>query len=233
MADVSPLGYAQTGPSQVPDRTQMLGKNDFLTLLVTKLQHQDPLNPMDDQDFIAQLAQFSSLEQMHNIAEGISTSNQWDYLQMQSLNNVMASGLIGKEVKAAYDSIYLEAGDSSQISYTLPQQASEVTFTIVDASGNTVATITETNVAPGTHTIAWDGKDSFGNRAPEGLYSVVADAAGPDGNRFQPQMSLIGVVETIIYRDGSAYLKVNGVEVALGDIYGIGQPGSFGGDGGE
>ena len=71
---------------------QSLGKDEFLQLMVTKLQNQDPLNPMEDEDYIAQLAQFSSLEQLTNISDGLDESNEWDYLQMQSINNVMARG---------------------------------------------------------------------------------------------------------------------------------------------
>ena len=87
---------------------QNLGKDEFLQLMVTKLQNQDPLNPMEDEDYIAQLAQFSSLEQLTNISDGLDESNEWDYLQMQSINNVMAAGLIGKEVEASYDQVYYD-----------------------------------------------------------------------------------------------------------------------------
>ena len=98
MSFISPIPTDSRGNEIKTGSAQELGRNDFLELLIAKLQNQDPLKPMEDEDFIAQLAQFSSLEQMNNIAEGISASNEWDFLQMQSINNTMAAGLIGKEV---------------------------------------------------------------------------------------------------------------------------------------
>src|SRR5512141_1215692 len=118
MSFISPVATDSNGQPKKVGGQQSLGKDDFLQLLVTKLQHQDPLNPQDDADYIAQLAQFSSLEQMNNIADGISASNQWDFLQMQSLNNAMASGLIGKEVRAEYNGVYVEDGKSATVSFT-------------------------------------------------------------------------------------------------------------------
>lgn len=206
---------------------QSLGKDDFLQLLIAKLEHQDPLKPMEDEDFIAQLAQFSSLEQMYNIAEGISSSNEWDYLQMQSINNVMASGLIGKDVMATYGGVYVDQTNTPQITYTLNSPADEVTFTVKDAYGNTVATITQDSVDVGVNTFAWDGCDSQGNRVDEGYYNLEATATTASGAAITPSLSLTGRVEAIVYRDGSAYLRVNGTEVALGDISAIGEPGTY------
>ena len=121
MGFISPVAVDASGAERKTGGLQTLGKDDFLQLLVTKLQHQDPLNPMEDSDFIAQLAQFSTLEQMHNISEGIATSNKWDFLQMQSLNNVMASGLIGREVTADFSGLYLDATNQPVISFTLSE----------------------------------------------------------------------------------------------------------------
>jgi len=206
---------------------QNLGKDDFLELLITKLQHQDPLSPMDDEDFIAQLAQFSSLEQMANISEGIATANQWDYLQMQSVNNMMASGLVGKEIKAEYDGVYLDANNQPVISFTTSEYAEDIEFVIRDSQNNIVATLTEENVQPGTGTITWDGEDTLGNRVEEGYYTIEAKATDGDGETFTPHLSLVGIVSSIVYRDGAAYLSVNGTEIPLGDVTAIGEPGAF------
>ncbi|MDD3731156.1 MAG: flagellar hook capping FlgD N-terminal domain-containing protein [candidate division Zixibacteria bacterium] len=227
MSFISPVATDASGAPKQTGSMQSLGKDDFLQLLVTKLQYQDPLSPMADEDFIAQLAQFSSLEQMNNIAEGISTSNQWDFLQMQSINNTMASGLIGKDVKASYKGIYLDTDNKPEIAFTIGQDAASVQLIVRDSTGVTIATITKDNVKAGVNTVKWDGKDSLGNRAPEGYYTVEAVATNSEGESFTPSLSLVGTVTSIVYREGVAYLKVNGMEIPMGDILAIGEPGAF------
>ena len=231
MGPVLPVQTGYAGTQAATGSLQSLGKDDFLKLLVTKLQNQDPLKPMDDEDFIAQLAQFSTLEQMNKIAEAIAEANQLGYVQMQSLNNAMAAGFVGKDVKAIYSGIYIEGDNSPQISYTMPNYASEVKFTIKDEAGNVVATLTQEDVSPGSHTFTWDGKDDLGNRVEEGYYFVEAVATDASGDTFTPDLSLVGTVEAIIYRDGLAYLRVQGLEIPLGDITAIGEKGAFTDDG--
>ncbi|MDP1569076.1 MAG: flagellar hook capping FlgD N-terminal domain-containing protein [Vicinamibacterales bacterium] len=74
---ISGVGGTTTGAAAaLPDRTDQLGRDAFLNLLVTQLQHQDPTNPMADADFIAQLATFSQLEKLSEIADGIAKLNK-------------------------------------------------------------------------------------------------------------------------------------------------------------
>lgn len=230
MSFISPVPTDASGAQRTTGSMQTLGKDDFLQLLVTKLQHQDPLKPVDDEDFIAQLAQFSSLEQMNNIAEGIGASNEWDFLQMQSLNNMMASGLIGKEIKADYGGVYFDGSSKAVISFTADQYAEKMEFAIRDAQNNLVATITEKDVEAGTGSVKWDGKDVRGNRVDEGYYRVEVTATTESGGTFTPRLALIGVVSQIRYRDGAAFLLVDGTEIPMGDITAVGEPGSFSND---
>jgi flagellar basal-body rod modification protein FlgD len=227
MSFISPVATDASGKAKTTGSQQSLGKDDFLHLLVTKLQNQDPLKPMEDENFIAQLAQFSSLEQMGNIADGIETSNKWDLLQMQSLNNAMASGLIGKEIKAEYSGVYIAGGKSTTISYTMPEAASKVEFTIKDASGNVVTTLSQDTVGSGARSITWDATNAQGNRVDDGFYTVEAKATGASGGAITPLLSLTGTVKTVVYRDGNAFVSVNGVEIPLGDIAAVGEPGAF------
>ena len=227
MSFISPVRTDANGVERDTGSMQSLGKDDFLRLLVAKLQYQDPLEPMQDEDFIAQLAEFSSLEQMYNIADGIATSNQWDYLQMQSINNTMASGLIGKEIEASYEGIYVDMDTDPTISFTVNEYATDIKFTIKDSSGSTVTTLNESDVEAGTGSIVWDGTDSMGNHVEEGYYTVEAVATDADGNSFDPRLALVGVVSAITYRDGAAYLIVDGTEIPLSDIKGVGEPGTF------
>jgi len=227
MSFISPVTTDVNGQAKKTGSQQSLGKDDFLQLLVTKLQNQDPLKPMEDQDFISQLAQFSSLEQMNNISEGIATSNKWDLLQMQSLNNALASGLIGKEIKAEYSGVYIENGKSTTVSFTMPEAASQVELTIKDASGNVIATLSKSNVGTGISSMTWDATNEQGNRVDDGFYTVEAKAIRADGSSFNPALSLVGKVNTVVYRDGNAYVSVNGIEIPLGDIAAVGEPGTL------
>ena len=89
----------ESGVSNVENRAQLL-KDDFLKLLVTQLQNQDPLNPASNQEFASQLAEFSSLEQLTQMNESLESNLDSDLLLAQSLNNSTATGFIGHEVHA-------------------------------------------------------------------------------------------------------------------------------------
>ncbi|MFH1688288.1 MAG: flagellar hook capping FlgD N-terminal domain-containing protein [bacterium] len=227
MSFISPIQTNSDGTARQTGNMQSLGKDDFLQLLVAKLANQDPMNPMEDQDFVAQLAQFSSLEQMNNIAQGISTSNDLDMLQSQSINNTMAAGLIGKDVRAKYNGVYLSDTETPRITYTLKDPAAEVVIRIKDAEGSTVATLSADDLEAGVQSITWDGFDDRGNRAADGYYTVSIQATGLDESVFTPSLALEGTVDSIVYREGTAFLRVNGTEVPLGDITAIGEPGAF------
>ena len=95
---------------------QALGKDDFLKLLITQMRYQDPLSPMDNTQFLAQMAQFSSLEQMQNLNESFDQS----MLLSQSLNNSSAAGFIGRHVRASGDGVTLGPSGSVELGYFLP-----------------------------------------------------------------------------------------------------------------
>ena len=227
MGFISPIPTDSRGNPVATGSQQQLGRNDFLQLLVTKLRYQDPLNPASDEDFIAQLAQFSSLEQMEKIASGIESSTQWDFLQMQSINNMMAANLIGKEVKADYRGLYLQSDGDVTINFSVDEYADQVRFIITNDAGETVANFTRDSLEPGSHSLDWDGRDTLGNRVPESFYAVEIVATDGSGQEFSPSMSMVGIVEAITYRDGGAFLRVNGSDIALGEISAVGEPGSL------
>lgn len=227
MSFISPVRTDTNGVAKATGSMQQLGKDDFLKLLVSKLQNQDPLKPMDDESFVAELAQFSSLEQMGNIADGIAQQNQLSLIQSQGLNNVMASGLIGKEVKAQFSDISLDASNKPDINFTLSGDVSKATFQIKNSAGQIIRTLSAENLPSGSGQVIWDGKDDSGNRAPAGTYSVSMSAKSSSGETVKASLNLVGIVKQIIYKDGAAYLMVDGLQVSLGDVLGIGEPGTF------
>lgn len=221
MGIISPIGIDANGDPIKTGSMQTLSKDDFLQLLVAKLTHQDPLKPMDDEDFIAQLAQFSSLEQLQNLNEALANSLQWDYLQMQTINNTMATSLIGKEVKATFSNVYLDNDNRPNINYTTTEYAASIWVTIKDIDGAVVRTLTGEDVPPGNNSVIWDGKDENGKRLAEGFYTVDVSGVDANGGSISPSTYVEGRVTSVIYRDGSAYLQVNGLEIPLADVNAI------------
>ncbi|MBV5306520.1 MAG: flagellar hook assembly protein FlgD [Desulfobulbaceae bacterium] len=165
---------AKTGTSTSATKTaDIMGKEDFLTLLVAQLQNQDPLNPDDPTEFTAQLAQFSSLEQLYNLNESMAglTTAQANSEKLSALS------LIGKEVSYNGSSFTFE-GDPVAVGYQLDGIASGVTLSIQDADGRTVKTLeaADTELKTGNHFITWDGTDMDGETVADGSYKIVLSA---------------------------------------------------------
>ena len=149
-----------------------LGKEDFLTLLVAQLENQDPMNPDDPTEFTAQLAQFSSLEQlftMNDTLEGLTAAQQ------QS-DRFATMELIDKSVSYAGSSFTFNT-DPVTIGYQLDGIAASVTLSIQDEAGSTVATLHPTEMATGNHFIEWDGMNSDGEIVEPGKYTIALQAA--------------------------------------------------------
>jgi flagellar basal-body rod modification protein FlgD len=156
-----------------------LGKQDFLKLLITQLQNQDPLNPDNPTQFTAQLAQFSSLEQMYNLNDSMNSLVS----STDKSTNMSALNLMGKQVTYAGSS-FNYSGNPVQLGYTLDStsSAAQVQLLIQDSSGNTIRVLDGTDLKAGNHFITWDGLDQNGNAVDSGDYTVTVQAVGQDGS---------------------------------------------------
>lgn len=215
---ISPQPVDANGNPTPTGAAKEIGKDDFLRLFVTKLRHQDPLSPMDDGAFIAQLAEFSSLEQLTNLNENIEASLRWDVLNNQTINNSVAAQLIGNEVVANLSELRLTDENEPKLSFELSEFASSIEINIVDASGDTIRTIKKSELPSGRNEVIWDGKTDDGERAPSGSYSVNLTSVDANGETFDTSLSIAGIVTGVVYRGGIAFLKLEGAEVALGDV---------------
>ncbi|HEX7343747.1 MAG TPA: flagellar hook capping FlgD N-terminal domain-containing protein, partial [bacterium] len=119
----------------------VMGQMDFLQLLMIQLSYQDPMSPMDSQEFASQLAQFSQLEQLTQMNQNMGLSMQTNLILAQSVNNTMAATMIGKEVLAYGNEVELVEGEEATLHYDLNGAAQNVTITIQDSAGATVRTI--------------------------------------------------------------------------------------------
>lgn len=198
-----------------------LGKEDFLTLLVVQLTNQDPLNPMDDKEFTAQLAEFSSLEQLTNINEGITALGE----NADRQEILGAVGYLGKTVRAGGSSMALVDGDSSTLYYGFEETASSVLINIYDPNGNLVRTDTLEGAQPGVYEYEWDGKDWTGKDLPDGVYLVGLAAIGADGESMLVQTEVSGEVAGVqTYGDTFMLRLKDGRYVDFNNVYEIVDP---------
>ena len=199
-----------------------LGQTEFLQLLVTQLQNQDPLNPLDSAEYAAQLAQFSSVEQLVNINSGMEALLESQQLMSSGLNNTIASSLAGKTVTAISDRVHLGEERLTDVNFRLSSVASDVTIRVVDATGNVVRTEQLAGFSAGDHAWTWDGTASNGRSVPEGTYQVQIEALNGE-NPVNALTVLQGAVSKVRYTNGGVELVVNGVPIPLGDVEEIGE----------
>lgn len=133
--------YDTNSITQAAGTKNALGKDDFLKMLIAQLKNQDPLNPLEGTEFAAQLAEFSSLEQLSNLNSYTKQSIDSNYLLTQSINNTLVATLIGKEVKIESAEINVNGQEKITLGYELATPASSVTIKIMDENGRVVKNI--------------------------------------------------------------------------------------------
>jgi flagellar basal-body rod modification protein FlgD len=188
--------------------------NTFIKILTTQLQHQDPTNATDPNQFTQELVQFAGVEQQLNTNNDLQTLIN---LQKNNSGTGAALNYMGQYVEAPTTSgqMALQNG-ATEIGYTLPTTAGDTAITIKDASGNTVATLSGPT-SKGLNYISWNGKDSGGNQLPDGAYtfSISATDASTSAAETITDMRVIGKVTGVASNsDGSTSLTLgNGVSV--------------------
>jgi flagellar basal-body rod modification protein FlgD len=198
-----------------------LGKDQFLQLLVAQLSNQDPTNPLDDKAFVAQLAQFSSLEQ------AMATNDNLSALQLSSsaMVNAQLAGLVGKQVVVRSSDIQLPAtGAAPDLALNLQGNAKDVKIQIVDSSGNLVRTLDAGALAAGAQSVAWDGCNASGSRLPPGSYRLTVVAKDQDGNTVNVDNEVKGIVSSIAFDSGSAELVLGSLRVKPSAVLSIENP---------
>jgi len=194
-----------------------VNKDDFLKLFVTQLQNQDPLNPQDSSQFIAQLAQLTQVEQAYNTTQGISQLQK----AMENSTNLTAASFIGREILAEGDRIALTAGKPAQLQFRLDHAAESLALEIKDPSGQPVRMIKTGNWLSGDTSIEWDGKDNNGRQLPAGTYTYSITAANTDGSTFAGTPLVKGKVDGVKLEGSKPYLVSGGNEIALEDLMAV------------
>jgi len=209
IAGVSTVENALTQETKAKDE---LGKEEFLKLFLSQLQAQDPLNPMDSTDFTAQLAQFSSLEQLFNTNETLENLFELQGTQVE----LQASSLIGKNVLADGSAISIGGdGLGTDLNYLMEGEAISVDVSIYDASGEIVKTISSLAQGAGRQQTRWDGTDMNGNPVPAGNYSFNVSGFDAMGDKVRAVTMTRGTVERVSFEGDTLYVTVNGSSLPM------------------
>lgn len=166
-------GTNVTAKAGVQEAVSTLGSDVFLRLLVTQLQSQDPTNPLKNEDFVAQLAQFTTLEQT------TSTNKLLEKLIAQDTQRTQLDlvNLIGRTVVSEGDTVSLGKDDEATLAYALSGTATRVNIEVLGPNQEIIRKLTSTDFeTPGTHQIQWDGLNESGDRVPEGVYQFRVKA---------------------------------------------------------
>jgi len=201
-----------------------LGKDDFLKLMMAQMKYQDPMNPMDGTAFSAQLAQFSSLEQLTNINTSLTNSLNANLMLAESVNNTMSATLIGKDVKLSNTTIQNAGQDSASLGYTLPGDAVSVKISIYNEAGALVKTIEDASTTKGDNKLSWDFTDNDGNTVFDGNYTFQVEAKGANGVNMEVTNFLYGRIDGVKFTADGTKLMVNNFEYLLADILEILNP---------
>jgi flagellar basal-body rod modification protein FlgD len=192
----------------------------FLRLMTAQLKNQDPLQPLDGTEFVAQLAQFSGVEQQ------IKTNERLDTL-LGALTRSAAEvslGFLGRTVETASSKVELEAGVPASFAFEVEKPAGKAVAVVTDADGIEVRKFDVDASTLGRRAAVWDGHDGTGNPASPGVYTIrvqVYDDAGKKVIAELPALTRAKVVEARIGADSGTLVLSTGVETALSDLRAI------------
>ncbi|HSC83083.1 MAG TPA: flagellar hook assembly protein FlgD [Pseudomonas sp.] len=198
-----------------------LGKDQFLQLLVTQLNNQNPLEPQANGEFIAQLAQFTQVEGIQDL----NSSMESLLSGYQSSQALQASSLVGRNVIVPTDKAVVDTRETFKGSLVLPVTSSNVSVNIYDKSGSVVNRLNLGEQAAGQVSFMWDGKDSSGNLLAPGTYKFEAQASYADGTKGLYTLLPANVDSVTLGQNGSEMmLNLAGLgSVALSQVQMIGQ----------
>lgn len=199
----SALNRATNGASSAKKGKDTIGSTDFMNLLVTQLKNQDPLNPMDNQQFAVQLAQFSQLEQLVSINDKVGKSGGSDFSSLASY--------LGHQVLTNSNSVNVVNNDGGSALFKLPE-ASNVQLRLLDSSGQVAETHDLGAMPAGEQNIQLSGLTTA-----SGSYKVEVVATSASGGQVKPVVYTGGVVSGVIPGPDPKVI-INGQEVATADI---------------
>ena len=191
----------------------ILGKDDFMKLLLTELQYQDPTDPVDTEKILTQTSQLATLESADN------TNKTMEKLvaQLNSSSDLNAVSAIGKMGSLGTDSITLAQDDNPSFDIYFSHDIQSGSVNITDAQGNRVKTFDLGSNSAGVQSFQWDGTDNSGNRLPEGTYSITSNYSDGDNGSYETSYGIYPI-ESVRFDDGKALLKLGSKYYSLDKV---------------
>lgn len=206
-------------PPSIASRNQIAGNfTQFLQLLTTQLRNQNPLDPLDTNQFTQQLVQFASVEQQLQTNATLSSLLK----STQASTATGALGFVGAQITADGATSRLSGG-GAEWRLTAPRTAAEAVVTIADVNGNVVATDKRT-LAAGTQSYQWNGRTSTGRLAPDGDYTITVTAKDAVGQPMAVTTDMTGIVDAVDLSGDVAVLAVGSLKVPVGNVKSIRRP---------
>ena len=217
----------QTPTAQAPAAadTTALGRarladnfSTFLSLLTTQLKNQDPLSPLDSNQFTQQLVQMTGVEQQ------IASNDLLKQLVSNTGSGIQtAVSLIGKDVSAVSDDAQLSNGKADWL-YKLKLDAADTKIEVLNAKGAVVHVSAAADNKAGDHAYTWDGKDMNGNKLPDGTYTLRVTAKDSTGTAVTSTTYVQGRVTGVEQLDGATYITVNGGKISWNTVTSVKEP---------
>lgn len=196
--------------------TSAITSQQFLNLLVTELQNQNPLDPTNSTDFINQLTSYANFDQQQTLNSNMGTLVS----SLNSLLTLNSSNYIGQTVTAKTDTGTLKDGQIS-FGYSLESAASDVTLSVKDSSGNTVWTGSGTTTS-GTNSFTWDGTATDGTQLTDGgQYTLSVSATDSTGQSVYGYTTVTGKVTSIDNSSGTPMLNIGSTSVSTSNVIGV------------
>ncbi|MBW0145989.1 flagellar hook assembly protein FlgD [Marinobacter arenosus] len=209
------LSQYQLKQQRGADSKSELGRNEFMELMLAQLKNQNPLEPQDNGEFISQLAQFSSLEEMQKLSGTVD-----DVVgQFRSTQALQASAMVGKTVLAPSSVGILGADGEVSGTIAVPASTGGLRLSVQNQAGELVRQIDLGSSPAGVKSFSWDGQDGNGNPLPPGPYRIVAEASYPEGTQQLGTMVSANVDSVSLGQNGSITLNLAGMgSIALSDV---------------
>lgn len=196
-----------------------LGRDDFLQLLVSQLRNQDPLNPSDPKDFAAQLAQFSSVEQLLNIGEQLRAQAEGNVMLLESMYTSSSLQLVGRTVLASGDSVDLPAEGEAGVTVHVPEGGGSGTLRLYDEAGTEVGSIELPRIEGGRQTI--DISALVGN-VEAGRYRYEVELTDADGAPVEVTTFSVLRIDGVRFTPNGPVLTSGSTSIPLGDVVEVG-----------